>query len=345
MKNRTLGRTGIPVSEIGLGTWGMGGAATGWSGSDDTQSIAAIHRALDLGLNFIDTALSYGNGHSERLIGQALRQSGGKTVHIATKIPPKNGFQNARTSETPLREAFPAQHIVAATEESLRNLQRESIDLQQLHVWHDAWLNAPESPQSPESQEFQELQDLFDAIDRLKSQGKIRAFGISILRNTPNNSLALVRSGLVDAVQVFYNIFDQRPEAELLPLCRQHNVGVLARVPLDEGGLTGTITAATTFPEGDFRNGYFQGDRKRQVHERAQAIVADMRNSDPALTMEDLPRIALQYVLAHPAITATIPGMRSPRNVERNCAAGDLPPLTPQQIEILHRHHWDRNWN
>jgi aryl-alcohol dehydrogenase-like predicted oxidoreductase len=342
LKNRILGRTGIPVSEIGLGTWGMGGAVTGWSGSDDTQSIAAIHRALDLGLDFIDTALSYGNGNSERLIGQALRQSRGKTVHIATKIPPKNGFQNARTSDTPLREAFPAQHIVAATEESLRNLQCEVIDLQQLHVWHDAWLDAPESQ---ELQELQELQDLFEAIDRLKSQGKIRAFGISILRNTPNNSLALVRSGLVDAVQVFYNIFDQRPEAELLPLCRQHNVGVLARVPLDEGGLTGTITADTTFPEGDFRNGYFQGDRKRQVHERAQAIVADMRNSDPTLTIDDLPRIALQYVLAHPAVTATIPGMRSARNVERNCAAGDFPPLTPQQIEILHRQHWDRNWN
>jgi aryl-alcohol dehydrogenase-like predicted oxidoreductase len=342
LKSRILGRTGIRISEIGLGTWGMGGAATGWSGSDDTQSIAAIHRALDLGLNFIDTALSYGNGHSERLIGQALRQSGGKTVHIATKIPPKNGFQNARTADTPLREAFPAEHIIAATEESLRNLQREVIDLQQLHVWHDAWLNASESAESPE---LQELHDLFDAIDRLKSQGKIRAFGISILRNNPNNSLALVRSGLVDAVQVFYNIFDQRPEAELLPLCEQHNVGVLARVPLDEGGLTGSITAETTFPEGDFRNGYFQGDRKREVHERAHAIVQDLRAADPGLTIEDLPRIALQYVLAHPAVTATIPGMRSARNVERNCAASSYLPLTPQCMEILHRHHWDRNWN
>lgn len=334
MNYRTLGRTGIRVSEIGLGTWGMGGPATGWHGSDDAQSIIALHRALDLGLNFMDTALSYGNGHSERLIGQALRESSGKTVHVATKIPPKNGFQNARTSDTPLSEAFPAEHIVAATEESLRNLGSEIIDLQQLHVWHDAWLTSTA-----------ECEDLFAAIDVLKSQGKIRAFGISILRNMPNNSLALVRSGRVDAVQVFYNIFDQRPEAELLSLCLQHDVGVLARVPLDEGGLTGRITADTVFPEGDFRNGYFKGDRKREVYERAQAIIRDLQETDARLTIEDLPRIALQYVLVHPTVAATIPGMRSVNNVERNCAASDTPPLTSRQIEILHRHHWDRNWN
>jgi aryl-alcohol dehydrogenase-like predicted oxidoreductase len=334
VKYRTLGRTGIRISEIGLGTWGMGGAETGWSGSDDAQSIAAIHRALDLGLNFIDTALSYGNGHSERLIAQALRPGdGNRTVHIATKIPPKNGFQNARTPETLLGEAFPAEHVIAATEESLSNLGREVIDLQQLHVWHDTWLDAGAAWDA-----------LLETIDGLKTQGKIRAFGISILRNTPNNSLALVRSGLVDAVQVFYNIFDQRPEAELFPLCQQHHVGVLARVPLDEGGLTGKITAESFFPEGDFRNGYFKGERRREVYERALAIIADLKATDPALTIDDLPRIALQYVLAHPTVSGTIPGMRSAKNVERNCAvSGQM--LTPQQLEILHRHHWDRNWN
>jgi aryl-alcohol dehydrogenase-like predicted oxidoreductase len=330
---RILGRTGIKISEIGLGSWGMGGAETGWSGSDDGQSIAAIHRALELGLNFIDTALSYGNGHSERLIGQALEAAGAGMVHVASKIPPKNGFQNARTPETRLSEAFPPEHVLAATDESLRNLRREALDLQQLHVWHDAWLDDGAAWDA-----------LLEAIDRLKSQGKIRAFGISILRNTPNNSLALVRSGLVDAVQVFYNIFDQRPEAELFPLCEKHSVGVLARVPLDEGGLTGRITAASVFPEGDFRNGYFKGERRREVHERALAIIADLKAADPGLTIDDLPRIALQYVLAHPAVSATIPGMRSTANVERNCAVSGQG-LSPAQIEILHRHHWDRNWN
>ncbi|MFT4112524.1 aldo/keto reductase [Silvibacterium sp.] len=333
MKLRTLGRSGLRISGIGLGTWGMGGAVTGWHGADDATCTAAIHRALDLGLNFIDTALSYGEGHSERLIGAALAAKPDAQVMVASKIPPKNGFQNARSPETPLSAAFPPEHVIAATEESLRNLRRETLELQQLHLWHDAWLASTA-----------ERDALFEAIARLREQGKIRAFGISILRSNPENGVALIESGQVDAVQVIYNIFDQRAVTRLFPLCLERNVGVLARVPLDEGGLTGTITAETAFPEGDFRTGYFQGERKREVAERCAAIVNDLHATDESITLAELPRIALQFALAHPAVTATIPGMRSPRNAERNCAISDLPPLTPEQIAILERHSWARNW-
>ncbi|GGH02148.1 aldo/keto reductase [Silvibacterium dinghuense] len=333
MKLRTLGHTGMRISEIGLGTWGMGGAVTGWHGTDDATSTAAIHRALDLGLNFIDTALSYGEGHSERLIGAALAERPDTEVMVASKIPPKNGFQNARSPETPLSDAFPPEHVIAMTEESLRNLRRETLELQQLHLWHDSWLASTT-----------ERDALFEAIARLRKQGKVRAFGISILRSNPENGVALIESGLVDAVQVIYNLFDQRAAARLFPLCIERNIGVLARVPLDEGGLTGTITAETVFPEGDFRAGYFQGERKREVAERCAAVVADLRETDESITLADLPRIALQYVLAHPAVTATIPGMRSPRHAERNCAIGSLPPLTKEQLAILERHSWARSW-
>lgn len=330
MRLRTLGRTGLRLSEIGLGTWGMGGAVTGWHGADDAACTAALHRALELGLNFIDTALSYGEGHSERLIGAALAERPEAQVMVASKIPPKNCFQNARSPETPLAAAFPPEHVIAATEESLRNVRRETLDLQQLHVWHDAWLDSAE------------WDGLFEALSRLREQGKIRAFGISILRADPENGVALVESGQVDAVQVIYNIFDQRAAARLLPLCAERNVGVLARVPLDEGGLTGTITANTVFPEGDFRAGYFAGERRREVEERCAAIVADLHATDSTITLADLPQIALRFVLAQTAVTATIPGMRSPRNAERNCAVSDLPPLTEEQLDVLRRHSWSR---
>ena len=320
MNHRALGRTGLRVSEIGFGAWGIG--ATQWVGAKDEESVRALHRAIDLGLNFIDTALAYGDGHSERVVGQAVRSRKDR-VHVATKIYPKNRKWPARR-DVPVKEVFPAEHVVACTEESLSNLGIETIDLQQFHVWTD---------------EFAGQGDWQAAIDRLKRQGKVRHFGISLGEHTPDNGLRAVESGLVDTIQVIYNIFDQGPEERLLPLCRKLDVGVLARVPLDEGGLTGRIGPDTAFPPGDFRNNYFKGDRKRQVHERVAGILADL-----GIESEALPATALRFVLSHPAVSTVIPGMRSVRNAEANCAVGDGKGLPPGTLERLRKHRWNRNF-
>ncbi|HWT22025.1 MAG TPA: aldo/keto reductase [Solirubrobacteraceae bacterium] len=320
MHRRRLGRTGLEVSEVGYGAWGIGGS--GWLGAEDDESMRALDRALDGGINLIDTALGYGDGHSEELVGQVVRARG-ETIHVATKIPPKNGLWPARKG-TRAEEAFPADHVRACTEQSLRNLGLDTIDVQQFHVWDDDWV---------------EQGDWREAIDDLKRAGKIRFFGISINDHEPHNGVALVRSGAVDSVQVIYNVFDQSPEDELFPACREHDVGVLARVPLDEGGLTGRITPDTTFPEGDFRARYFRGDRKREVHERAQAIAADL-----GIELDDLAEVALRFILSAEEVSSVIPGMRSVRNVDRNCAVGDGRGLAPELVERLRAHRWVRNF-
>jgi aryl-alcohol dehydrogenase-like predicted oxidoreductase len=320
MERRRLGRTGLEVSEVGYGAWGIGGS--GWLGAKDDESLQALERALDLGVNLIDTALGYGDGHSEELVGQVARGRA-ETVRVATKIPPKNGLWPARKG-TRAEETFPAEHVRACTETSLRNLGLDTIDVQQFHVWDDDWVDQG---------------DWQEAIDALKQEGKIRCFGVSINDHEPANALRLVRSGLVDSVQVIFNVFDQSPEDELFPACREHDVGVLARVPLDEGGLTGRITPDTTFPEGDFRARYFRDDRKAEVFERAQAIADDL-----GIELDELPAVALRYILSSDAVSSVIPGMRSVRNVERNVAVGDGRGLPSEQVERLHAHRWVRNF-
>ena len=228
MKYRTLGRTALDVSEIGYGAWGIGGNQ--WLGNNDDESLKALRHAFDLGLNFIDTALAYGDGHSERLVGKAVRDAG-KDIYIATKIPPKDQVWPA-SPKTPIDKVFPYKYIIRCTDESLRNLKREQIDLQQFHVWTDAWTHTDEWKR---------------AIEELKSSGKIRFMGISVSEHGPDTALEALQTGAIDAVQVIYNIFDQSPEKNLFPLCQKLNIGVLARVPLDEGGLTGTITPDTQF--------------------------------------------------------------------------------------------------
>lgn len=320
MQYRTLGRTGLRVSEIGYGAWGIG--KSGWVGADDDESLRALRRAIDLGLNFIDTALGYGDGHSERLVGQVVRDHS-QPIHVATKIPPKNGQWPARAG-VPASEAFPRDHVIACTERSLRNLGLEAIDVQQFHVWSDEWVGQG---------------DWLEAIGLLKEQGKIRFFGVSINDHQPDNALTLLDTGVVDTVQVIYNIFDQSPEDHLFPVCQQRNVGVIVRVPLDEGGLTGKVTPETTFPEGDFRASYFAGERKREVFARVQAIVADL-----GVSLDEAAEIALRYTLSHPAVSTVIPGMRSVRNAERNCAIGDGRGLTPEQVGTLKAHRWVRSY-
>jgi aryl-alcohol dehydrogenase-like predicted oxidoreductase len=320
MEFRGLGRTGMEVSEVGYGAWGIGGSM--WLGADDRESLRALHRAMELGVTLIDTALGYGDGHSEELVGKAVREHGGEVV-VATKIPPRNGIWPAPDGIDP-DEAFPADHVRACVEQSLRNTGLEALDIEQFHVWSDDWTGRGS---------WQE------AIAELKDEGKIRAFGVSVNDHQPSNALELVESGVVDCVQVIYNVFDQSPEDELLGVCETRNVGVLARVPFDEGALTGRIGPDTTFPDGDFRERYFRGDRRQQVAEHVQAILDDL-----GIEREELPEVALRYVLSHPAVSSVIAGMRSVRNVERNVAVGDGKGLRDEQLRKLKAHRWDRSF-
>jgi aryl-alcohol dehydrogenase-like predicted oxidoreductase len=320
MHYRALGKTGLQVSEIGYGTWGIGKA--GWTGADDQQSLKGLNAAIDRGLNFIDTALGYGHGHSEQLVGQVVRARR-EPVYVATKVPPKN-LQWPAQPGIPADEAFPGDHVIARTEESLRNLGLETVDIQQFHVWSNEWVGQG---------------DWLEAVQRLKEQGKIRFFGVSINDHQPDSALRLVESGVVDTVQVIYNIFDQSPEDRLFPACRQHNVGVIVRVPLDEGGLTGKVTPETVFADGDFQARYFRGDRKREVYQRAQQIAEDL-----GIALDQLPEVALRYTLSHPAVSTVIPGMRSVHHVEPSIAVGDGRGLPAEQVQRLKAHRWIRNF-
>ncbi len=319
MNYRFLGGTGLKVSEIGYGAWGIGKMQ--WIGATDEESLRALNRSIDLGLNFIDTALAYGEGHSEVLVGQALKGRK-ETIYVATKVPPKNLIWPAGKN-TPVREVFPAKHVIDCTERSLKNLQIDAIDVQQLHVWDDNFLGQG---------------DWLEAAEKLKKQGKIRFFGVSI--GEPARSLKLFETGLADTVQVVYNIFHQSPEDELFAVCRRRKIGVIARVPLDEGGLTGKITPDTRFEKGEFREMYFSGDRRRQVFERVNRITADL-----GVTNDRMPETAIRFVLSHPDVSTVIPGMRTAKHAESNCAMGDGRGLPKEQVEKLRKHRWNCDSN
>jgi aryl-alcohol dehydrogenase-like predicted oxidoreductase len=320
VRYRKLGRTGVEVSEIGYGAWGIGGSQ--WGGADDDESVQALGRAIDLGLTFVDTALAYGDGRSERIVGRVLRERS-ELVHVATKVPPRNRVWPAQDG-VPVNEVFPGAYVRECAERSLENLGLEHIDLLQFHVWSDEWVGHG---------------DWLEAIEGLRSSGAIRYFGISINDHQPANAVRLIESGAVDSVQVIYNVFDQSPEDELFPACREHDVGVIARVPLDEGGLTGTIGPDTEFADGDFRSYYFRGDRKRELQERTGAIVADLGIAEDALA-----KTALRFILSEPTVSTVIPGMRSLRNVERNVAVSDGDGLPDEQREKLRAHRWVRDF-
>ena len=318
MQYRTFGRLGWQVSEIGFGTWGMGG----WSGADDAASAAALDRAVALGCNFFDTALAYGMGRSERLVGEMLRRYPQEKLFVATKVPPKNLKWPGRAS-TPAHDAFPAEHIRASTETSLKNLGVDRIDLQQLHVWSDAW--ADDEGWQREAQ-------------RLKQDGLIGGFGISVNRWEPANVLKAIDTGLVDSVQVVYNVFDQDPEDRLFPACRARGVAVVARVPFDEGSLTGTLTPDSRWPEGDWRNTYFTPDNLRETLRRVDALAPDLPHGMP------MPEAALRFILENEAVATIIPGMRQTRNVEANLAVSDGRRLGAEAMAALRNHRWDRGY-
>jgi len=316
MRTRMFPRTNWPVTEIGYGMWGMGG----WTGSDDSQSLAALDRAVELGCNVFDTAWAYGDGRSERLLAETIRKHRGRRLYVATKVPPKN-LRWPATNAYRLDDTFPPEHIREYTEKSLRNLGVETIDLQQLHVWTDAWADDERWRRTAED---------------LKSEGKIRAFGISLNRWEPWNGIRAIQTGAVDCVQVVYNIFDQAPEDELFPACEAHGVGVIARVPFDEGSLTGTLSRESRWPSKDWRSLYFTPENLAATLERVERLMPVV----PAGM--DLPGLALRFILHHPAVTTTIPGMRKPAHVERNLAASDGTPLAPELLASLRAHRWDR---
>lgn len=324
MRYRHFGRTGWNVSEIGYGMWGMGG----WTGSDDKESLNSLQRAVDLGCNFFDTAWAYGAGHSEKLLGKIVRankskaSAGGpdKKLYMATKVPPKNGCWPARP-EYSLDDSYPPEHIFDYVDKSLKNLGVETIDLLQLHTWEDSWLKDKR---------------ISRAIEKLRSSGKIRALGISLNRWEPANGIRAVRSGLIDAVQVIYNIFDQNPEDELFPACREKDVAVIARVPFDEGSLTGTLTVDSKWPKGDWRSTYFVPENLKASVERADALKPLLRGG------MTLPEMALCFILNNFDVHTIIPGMRKRKNVEANLAASDKGPLAFALHERLRRHRWVR---
>ncbi|MBV8859255.1 MAG: aldo/keto reductase [Acidobacteria bacterium] len=317
MRYRRFGRTGWEVSEVGYGMWGMGG----WSGSDDEESLRSLQRAVELGVNFFDTAWGYGEGHSEGLLGRLVRANPDRRLYTASKIPPKNFKWPSRRGFT-LDETFPPEHIEEYVHSSLRNSGLEKFDLMQFHVWEDEWVEDDRWAKK---------------MDELRSQGLVGAVGISINRWEPWNGVRAVRSGHIDAVQVIYNIFDQNPEDELFPACREMDVAVIARVPFDEGTLTGTLTKESSWPEGDWRNTYFVPENLIPSVERADALKPVAERA--GLT---LPEMALRFILSNPTVSTIIPGMRKLKNVESNAAASDAGALAPELLEELRPHRWER---
>jgi aryl-alcohol dehydrogenase-like predicted oxidoreductase len=316
MKYRTFGKTGWQVSEIGYGMWGMGG----WTGSEDDQSRQALQHAVDLGCNFFDTAWAYGAGHSETLLGELVRANLDRKLYTATKVPPKNRKWPSRRAFT-LDDCYPPDHIQEYVERSLQNAGLLSFDLMQLHTWEDAWLQDDRG---------------MAKLAELKSQGLIHAIGVSLNRWEPWNGVQAVESGLIDAVQVIYNIFDQNPQDELFPACRQHNVAVIARVPFDEGTLTGQLTNDSHWPDGDWRNTYFVPENLAASVDRAERL----KPLVPAETT--MPDMALRFILAEPTVSTIIPGMRKRQHVEANLAASDAGPLDATLLAELAQHRWDR---
>jgi aryl-alcohol dehydrogenase-like predicted oxidoreductase len=319
MKYRTLGRTGWKVSEIGFGGWAIGGS---WGPQNEKDSLDALHKALELGVNFIDTAASYGGGRSERLIAQVLKGRRDK-VYVATKTPPAPGDWPP-TPYDRAEDRYSEKYLRENVEERLRNLGTDCIDVLQLHTWTRAWNRDPKP---------------LEHLRKLQKEGKIRHFGISTPEQDQNCVVELMKAGWLDVVQVIYNIFDQEPAAELLPTAQACNVGIIVRVPFDEGSLTGRFTKDTKFAPDDFRGRYFAGDRLARTVERAAKVQADLAAGGNAYT---LPQAALKFVLAHPGVSTTIPGIRNVTQAQANCGSSDLPDLPPGLQAKLHKHNWMR---
>lgn len=325
MKKRALGTTGYEVSEVGFGGWGLG--AKMWRGAKDSDARDALRTALDLGVNFFDTALAYGDGHSESLIGNVLHDEirDGRAI-VGTKIPPRN-LEWPASGKTSIAEVFPPQHLSRCTENSLRNLDVDALSVQQLHVWHDSWLDDPKWTASRER------------MVRLKEEGKVQHWGISINDHAPATALRALADPIFETAQVIYNIYDRLPEEALFALARSKPLGIIVRVPFDEGALTGRIRSDTVFPAGDWREAYFAGDRRAEAERRADAL-AQLLDDD----VQTLPELALRFCLSPREVSTVIPGMRRAEHVRANVAASEKGSLSPAMLSRLKEHAWDKNW-
>lgn len=320
MLMKKFAKTDMKISLLGFGCWGIGKSM--WIGADDAESKKALHRAIEEGINFFDTALVYGNGHSETLVGEVEKESG-KKLFIASKVPPKNMVWPAPGSTT-LKEAFPKDYIIKRTEQSLRNLKRDHIDLMQFHVWNDKWSKEDEWK---------------EAVEKLKKDGKVKFWGISINDHQPENGIEAGKTGLIDSYQVIFNVFDQKPAEQLFPFCKKNNISIIVRVPFDEGALTGNIGPNTDFPVGDFRNNYFRGNRKTEVKLRVDSIWNDVKNETGSMA-----EAALRYIISFDAVTSVIPGMRKEKNLLANITSVNKGSLSAELLKELKVHKWIRNF-
>jgi aryl-alcohol dehydrogenase-like predicted oxidoreductase len=318
MKFRTFGKQGWNISEIGFGAWAIGGS---WGQQDDADSIGALHRALDLGVNFIDTAAGYGDGRSERLIGRVLKERGSEKIFVATKTPPAPGNWPPFPRDQ-WQDRYSEKYLRENVEARLKNLGVEALDLLQLHTWTRAWNDDPKPLQ---------------ILRKLQQEGKLKSIGVSTPEQDQNCVVQLMRDGWVDAIQVIYNIFEQEPAAQILPVVRQKNIAVIVRVAFDEGSLTGKFTEGTVFDREDFRHNYFAGDRLPRTVRRVEKIKADLAGS--GFTM---PQAALKFVLADPACTTVIAGIRNPAQAEMNCTVSELPDMPLELQKKLWTHQWRR---
>ena len=319
MKRRQFGKTGLRVSEIGFGAWAIGGS---WGSQSDEDSIRALNRALDLGVDFIDTAAGYGDGRSERIVGKVLKERGDQgRVIVTTKTPPAPGPWPP-SPYCRWQDRYSEEYLRRNVEERLRNLGTETLDVLLLHTWTRAWNRDPQP---------------LEILRKLKAEGKLRFFGVSTPEHDQNALVQLMKDGWLDAAEVIYNIFEQEPAAELLPVAQAAGVGIIARMPFDESALTGKLTESTRFEEGDFRNNYFMGDRLPRTVREVAKVAAELEGTGYAL-----PQGAIKFVLAHPAVSLTIPGMRNVRQVEANLAVSELPDMPQELLRRLHAHNWRR---
>ena len=323
MNYRSFGNTDWEVSEIGFGAWAIGGDM--WGPQDDQESLRALHRAIDLGVNFIDTAQGYGKGHSEELIGELL-QNRQQEIYVATKVPPMPGTKWPPPEDLDVLSAFPPEYIISACEQSLKRLKRDTLDVYQFHTWAAA---------------FNKRDEWFEAMWNLKKAGKIRAIGVSVPDTTPDNIIGSLINDRVDAVQVIYNIFEQYPDWNLFPVCRHQNTAVIVRVPFDEGALTGKFTENTIFPDGDVRSHYFRGKNMAAVVKRVQEIDSYRMENLPHMSM---PELALRYCLSNPVVSTVIPGIRSPEQAEINTAVSDGEYLPENILEEMQQFAWRKDF-